>query len=237
MYKLPLKITSTNVDPCSRLSVPGFLRLFQDAAIEDAEIIGYNASKTMSKGLLWVFSRVYIRFYDMPKYLSQATLVTKPGEKKACFFPRYATLLNDKGEKAAELSSIWALIHADTRKIEMRPELDSVDETTGDELPLPGKIVAKPCNYRCRRTITYADLDLNGHMNNVRYVEMLLDLHDAAFYEKNQLSELLIQYEAEIHEGETVELFVDNEDTYVRGVVGDHIAFEASVKYTQKAVR
>lgn len=231
MYTLPLQITSTYVGPERRLNVPGLFRIFQDAAIEDAERIGYNASKTMSKGLLWVFSRVYVRFGAMPKYLSQAKFTTVAGGKKAFLFTRYGKLEDEAGRTCAQFSSIWALIHDDTRHLEMRPELDSVDQTDGSEIPLPGKVVPKPCSLKMRRKIEYSDIDLNGHMNNVRYIELLMNLHPVEFYKEHQFKELLIQYETEIKSGEVVEVLADEDLTYIRGVVGDRVCFEANIVY------
>ena len=231
MNKFSFQVTSTYVGPTRTLTVPWFFRLFQDAAIEDAEKIGYGQTKTMSQGLLWVFSRVYVRFNAMPKYLSNATFETHPGGKKAFAFMRYATMYDDQEKVAAELSSVWALIHEDTRKVEMRPELDDIDQTTGDEISLPGRIEKRDASFLRSQEIRYSDIDLNGHMNNVRYLEMLMNLHDAEFYKKNQVKELLIQYESEIRFGEFVDLYVDESKTYVRGVVGDRIAFEANLKY------
>ena len=231
MYEYPLQITSTYVGPDRKLSVPWLFRIFQDAAIEDAERIGYDASKTLSAGLLWVFSRVYVKIHAMPDYLTRVRFETHPGCKKAFFFPRYGTLYDQQGNVAAEFSSIWALIHEDTRTLEMRPPLGAVDESRGDELPLPGKVVVKPASYRGNRTIYFCDLDLNGHLNNVRYIEMMINLHDAAFYKTHRVSEMLIQYESEIRYGETVDFYTDPEVTYIRGVVGDRVAFEANLSY------
>ena len=231
MHELPLTIASTYVGPTRHLTMPGLFRIFQDAAIADAEAIGFGHDVTMSQGLLWVFCRVYVRFHKAPEYLSNATFKTWPGARKAFLFPRFGKLQNEKGEVLAELSSIWALIHEDTRKLEMRPNLGDVDQTTGDEIPLPGKVVAKPCTLKSRRRIEYSDLDLNGHMNNVRYIELLLNLHEPRFYEEKMITELLIQYETEIKPEEVVEVLADEDITYVRGVVGDRVCFEANLTY------
>ena len=231
MYEFPLQITSNYVTSERVLSVPWLFRIFQDAAIGDVEKIGYGTDKTLSAGLLWVFSRVYVRIHSQPKYLSHARFETHPGAKKAFLFPRYGTLYDEQGNVAAEISSIWALIREDTRALEMRPPLDSIDQTRGDEIPLPGKVVPKPVTYHGSKTIAYCDVDLNGHLNNVRYIEMLVNLKDASFYKAHRISEMLIQYESEIRYGETVELFADADCTYVRGVVGDRVAFEANLSY------
>lgn len=232
MFELPVEFESTYVGPELRLTVPWFFRIFQDAALQDSERIGYNASKTIPLGLLWVFSRVYVRFDHMPAYLSKGKFVTYSGAKKAFLFPRFGKLLDEKGEVCAQVSSVFALIHKDDRKVEMHPPLESVDQCLGDEIPLSGKVVSAPVHYRGAKIVEYADLDLNGHFNNVRYIELLMNLHDPAFYETNQISELLIQYESEIRFGERVEIYADEEMNYVRGVVGDRICFEANISYS-----
>lgn len=231
MYETKLQITSTYVGPERRLTVPWLFRIFQDAAIVDAENVGYGADKTLNAGLLWVFSRVYVRFHFMPDYLSNVRFETHPGARKAFIFTRYATLYDEKENVAAEISSLWALIHEDTRRLEIRPPLGEADQTTGKEIPLPGKVVVAPAKLVMSRKIEYADIDLNGHLNNVRYIEMLMNLHETSFYKDMQFEELLIQYESEIKPGETVDLYADEKREYVRGVVGDHVAFEANIKY------
>ena len=231
MYETKMQVTSTYVGPERRLTVPWLFRIFQDAAIMDVESIGYDSSKTMAKGLLWVFSRVYVRFNAMPKYLSNVRFETHPGGKMAFLFKRYGTLYDEQGNVAAQISSIWALIHEDTRKLEPRPELGDINECNGEEIPLPGKVVAAPVKKVLSRRVEYSDIDLNGHLNNVRYIEILMNLHAPEFYQKNQFKELLIQYESEIRAGEVIDVYVDENMEYVRGVVDDRIAFETNIKY------
>lgn len=231
MTHSPIGIESTYVGPERRLTVPWLFRIFQDVAMQDAEAIGYAASKTTALNLLWVFSRVYVRFDHMPQYLSKATFETYPTGKKAFLFLRQARLLDEDGSLCAEISSVWALIHAQDRKVELRPPLDSIDESRGDETPQPGKVVAAPVHYHGAKIVEYSDLDLNGHLNNVRYIEMLMNLHEPEFYQTHQFSELLIQYTSEIKAGERVELFVDDKIQYVRGVVDDRLCFEANIAY------
>lgn len=232
MYQLPVTLTTSYVGPDRHLTLPCLFRIFQDAAIEDSEKIGYGHEATLDRGLLWVFSRVYVRIHSLPAYLSKTSFKTVSGPKKAFLFPRFGTLYDEDGSIAAEFSSIWALVHEDTRRVEMRPVwFESLDQTDGTEIPLPEKATPVPALFRSEHVVQHSEIDLNGHMNNIRYIELLVNLHDSAFYQKNQIKELTIQYESEIHEGEKIELYVDAKTTYVRGVVGDRIAFEANLVY------
>lgn len=232
MYKMPFEVTTTNADASRRLGVAGLFRLFQDAAIEDSKLIGYGVDKMMSKGLLWVFSRVHVHIKKMPEYLSNATFVTYPIGKKAFLFPRYAKVLSEQGETLGEISSVWALINEETRRVEMHPDLDDANQAQGDEMPLPGKVVARPVKYAFSKRVSFSDLDINRHLNNVKYIEMILDINEPSFYKDHRISDLLIQYESEIRAGESVDIMVDENHTYVRGVVDDRIAFEANLEYS-----
>lgn len=228
---MPFEVTTTNADASRRLGVAGLFRLFQDAAIEDSKLIGYGVDKMMSKGLLWVFSRVHVRIKRMPDYLSNNTFWTYPIGKKAFLFTRYAKVLSEQGDSLAEISSVWALINEETRKVEMHPNLEDANDTVGDEMPLPGKVVSKPVKYAYSKRVGYSDLDINRHLNNVKYIEMILDINEPDFYKTHQITDLLIQYESEIRQGESVDIMVDETKTYVRGVVDDRIAFEANLEY------
>ena len=231
MLKENFIVNCSQTSPSLRLSYESVFRLFEDAATLDAEQIGYDYGKVGQQGLLWVYTRVYVRFYEMPKYLHKASFETRAGAKKAFIFPRFGRLFDENGKIAADLSSYWCLIDAKSRKAILHPPLDNVDDTDGTECPPPGKVQPKEARRVSSYQVAFSDLDLNRHFNNVRYVEMVLNLRPSSFYDKNALEEILISYEAEIHEGATVELFASDDFTYVRGVVEDHQCFEMNLKF------
>lgn len=231
MLKLDFIVNCSQTSPSLRLSYESVFRLFEDAATLDAEQIGYDYGKVGKQGLLWVYTRVYVRFYEMPKYLHKASFETRPGAKKAFIFPRYGRLYDENGKIAADLSSYWCLMDAKSRKAILHPPLESVDHSDGTECPPPGKVEPKEAKEVARHVVAYSDLDLNRHFNNVRYVEMVLSLRPSSFYEKYALNDILISYEAEIHEGDEVILYADDDFTYVRGVVGDRQCFEMNLSF------
>lgn len=234
MLKLDFTVNCSQTDPSLRLSYPSVFTLFEDAATLDAEQIGYDYGKVGKQGLLWVYTRVYVRFYEMPEYLRKASFETRAGGKKAFIFPRFGRLYDENGKIAADLSSYWCLMDAKSRKAILHPPLESIDQTSGDECPLPGKVETKEAKEVARRIVAYSDLDLNRHFNNVRYVEMVLSLKPSSFYETHVLKEILISYESEIHEGEEVILFANEDLSYVRGVVADRQCFEMNLAFASR---
>ncbi len=232
MKKENIKIESTMVDSSRHLKLPAFFSLIQDIATADAENVGLGKNKTMDKGLLWVFTRVYVEFYDTPSYMDECELSTYPGKRKMFFFPRYVELHDSKGNPLAKCSTIWVLIDEKTRRAILKPEIDvDADQTKGDELPLPEKTNERPSSFVYSRIVRYSDVDLNGHLNNVRYIEMIVDLLSSEEHREKRLASFLINYLKEVKEGEEVELYANEDRTYVKGVVDGQTRFEAEIVY------
>jgi acyl-ACP thioesterase len=55
----------------------------------------------------------------------------------------------------------------------------------------------------------YSDIDMNGHVNSVKYIEHALDLWDTEFYKHHWLHRFEIAYVAEAHLGDDLLLFMD----------------------------
>ena len=52
----------------------------------------------------------------------------------------------------------------------------------------------------------YTDLDINGHMNNCRYLDWVEDLLPSAFHAGHEIREFTLCYMSEVRENEPVQL-------------------------------
>ena len=52
------------------------------------------------------------------------------------------------------------------------------------EQPLPGKCETGDYQLVETRKVRYSDIDLNGHLNNTKYIDYIVDIHDSDFYKK-----------------------------------------------------
>ena len=104
-----------------------------------------------------------------------------------------------------------------------------------DELHLPTKCVSDETTKVEDRLIRYSDIDLNGHLNNTKYIDYILDMHTPEFYKHNFVSHIVINYEKEILGGDVVDLYSNSSNPeYINGSVGDKIIFEAEVEYSER---
>ena len=232
VYSKDYHIESTHVDATKRLSLPSFFLLFQDLAIEHAELLGVGKKKTIDRGILWVFTSVKFEFYKMPNYLSDITMSTYPGDRRSFIFDRYAKMMDKEGNVLAKGSTSWAIINSETRKLVVRPDLKDIpSHHEDDELSLPMKVTSDEVSLCYERDIMYTDCDLNSHLNNTRYIELIVNINHLEFYKENYISSILINYLKEIRDGQHIKIYVNKNKTYVKGVCNDITCFEANLTY------
>ena len=53
----------------------------------------------------------------------------------------------------------------------------------------------------------YNDVDINGHINSVKYIEHVLDLWGLDWYREHQIKRFEIAYVAEAHQGDTLSFY------------------------------
>ena len=238
MFTQEVIVSNNDVDTRFTLKVSALFRYFQDIALLATEEKGVDSISLSKRNIDWVITRMDVEIKRLPKCDEKIIVHTYPGKDLAMLYPRYFFITDEKGEIIVRCSSLWALINSVTRKVIVdRDVINKLPgETYNNELPLPSKI-AIPDNKEFveKRTIHYSDLDFNNHMNNVRYVELLSDVHDAAFYKNNRPSFISLNYTREIREKEMVSVFSDhlNPETII-AEANDELSFIGKITFVPR---
>ena len=212
MFQKEFFISNNDVDYRFNLKPANIFRYFQDMALLATQEKGVDSISLAKRDIDWVITRMDVEIKRLPRCNEKITIVTYPGKDMAMLYPRYFFIKDESGEIIVKSSSIWALINAKERKVIVDRDVISKlpPEHLDDELPLPVKITASENkSFIESRTIHYGDLDFNCHMNNVRYVELLMDVHDFAFYKTNRPSFITLNYIKEIKEKDKVDIYSD----------------------------
>jgi medium-chain acyl-[acyl-carrier-protein] hydrolase len=104
--------------------------------------------------------------------------------------------------------SLWILMDMTTRAMVLpgKSGVEVAGSLQGNELTLPGSLLPQKLPNREDRTVRFSDLDLNGHMNNCRYMEWVDDLLPAEFHRTHSPKQLLVCYLSEAREAEKMEV-------------------------------
>lgn len=234
MYHHEYEIASTQVNSSRDLKLSSLLQILQDVATDGALYVGIGTDVTYPRGLLWVISRMEIDVVRMPRYQEKIDVYTYPGKTLGFFYPRHFFIYDAEGNLLLRAASVWALIHKDTRQVETHNQFPDVAyDTNENELPRPGRLLPqKESPILETRKIRYSEVDLNGHLNNTKYVEMIEDLEPGTSHASRKLKHALLNYEKELHEGEEIVLKGKTGLlTEVSAFYLDAPAFEAKIEY------
>ena len=131
-------------------------------------------------GLAFLLSKASVCIYAPLFAYDEIDVDTWVSEGKGFSYLRYFCVR--KGESiVAEASTVWALISLSDRRL-LRAGEFSVPAPVDDplELDLPRRFrFPQDASVAGERTIRYADIDYNGHMNNTNYPDMLCDFTPA----------------------------------------------------------
>ena len=58
----------------------------------------------------------------------------------------------------------------------------------------------------------YNDVDINGHINSVKYIEHILDIWPIDWYREHRIQRFEIAYVAEAHAGDKLSFYREKED-------------------------
>ena len=190
------------VNTQKRLGLVGLLGILQDVAWAHADHLGHGYEATIDEGAIWILSRQKLVVADWPVWRDQLTVRTWVRPVRGPLVHRdYELLVGER--KVGECAASWLTLDVRTRR-PVRPAVAGAQLQCRQDGALaftPEKIalredLAEATQFRVRNS----DLDMNGHVNNTRYAQWILDsaspeadrTRRVVGYEVNFLSEIQV---------------------------------------------
>jgi acyl-ACP thioesterase len=170
--------------------------------------LGDGVETLKAKNLYWVVMSYHFVVTRWPLANEKITIETYPGLTKAFIYPRHYVVYDEKGEIIVRGISLWAVLDHQSHKPTIPPAngVAIAPVHKEGELPWPPRQVLEGLSVKENRLVRNSDLDFNGHMNNIRYVDFALDSDDLAFYSSHIPSEFQITFSSETTLGATMEI-------------------------------
>ena len=205
------KIHSYDVDFTKTATLEALCRHFQEAAWNHAEQLGAGYQRLQQENRFWVLARLLVEVTRQPSWGESMTLQTWPRAVKSVFAKRDFEVLDTSGTRVVAGTSGWLVLDTKTRKPQRVDKLIAGIKTPGDKQALarePQKLdcVGSGDNPRLM-TVRYSDIDVNGHVNNARYIGWLMDSYPLNFHRSNRLNLVEINFLGEAVAGETISVF------------------------------
>lgn len=235
VFAQTVRIRDCDVSFNRKLRPSCLFSLMQEASIDHTEQLGAGRDKTLDRGFLWVLTRQKVLINRLPEYDERVLFESWPGETMHVLFPRYYRMLDAAGQPLLSASALWALIDAEKRAF-IFPQQEGIvvpGETTGNEIPLPSGIRSLPTEEKKHFIVPYSHTDINGHMNNIRYIDECENMIPHIAAERN-LKEITVEYAHEIRLGEEMEISLGiQEQTYFFSGDGASHYFSLLLRYDE----
>jgi len=180
IYEKNILIRSEQVDMTRRIRMSDLFRLLEEASIAHTEALGCTRDKTLDRGLLWVITRQLVEIDELPAYDESVTIRSWQGEMQHVFFPRFYEIERD-GRVLVRGQALWMLIEEDSRSMAMPEDYGIFIPGRPDagDMMLPSVVIPKETGEPAASAALvtrFSQIDINGHMNNTRYFDMIDDL-------------------------------------------------------------
>jgi len=210
------EVSAQHADPFGRCKPSALLRFAQDAAGEHCALLGADRDTLSRHRYFWAVVRQRLEISRLPAEGVTVTVKTWPMPTTRVAYPRATEGFDAQGNSLFKIISLWVIMDMDSRAMVLPGKcgIDVPGITLGTELKTPPGILAGSYVNQHLRTVEAADLDINGHMNNARYLDWLWDLLDTQFHQTHPLKAVSISYNNEALEGQTLQLCWEMTDTF-----------------------
>lgn len=231
-YTQTFRIAASQTDMNAQLRPGALLEIMQEVAGDHAELLGAGRPQLLDLNLAWVLTRVEVRMDRYPKYGETLTVETFPMPNRRMFFPRCFLFRDSEGLEIGCAGSMWVLLDLTARKMVFNAEIagrlpDNSDLTAPMGMPATVEEIACP-PVEHLQTPVYTDLDMNGHVNNTRYVDWCCNALGIDVMQARTLTHFAVNFNQEILPGQQIRtvLHRSGEQFSFSGFCGDHRCFD-----------
>lgn len=202
-------ISSYDLNPKAQARLTSMANFFQEVAYHHASELGLGYDDMKSRETTWVLSRMRIHMKRYPVWNERISLETWPSGAERLFALRDFRVRDSKSEIIGMASTAWLILDIDTHRL-IRPkdmmeqfkliiqDLQVFDKPL-DKITMPGET-----KLLKQHQVEFSDLDIVGHVNNVRYMEWCIDAATTAENAEQDIREFEINFNHEALLGERI---------------------------------
>lgn len=208
VWREPFRVRAYEIGADERASLLTLCDYFQEAAGNHASALGVGAVDLAGRRGVWVMHRLRLRVETArPAWRETVTVETWPSAHDGLRAWRDFVIRDAAGAVLVRGTSVWFVIDLRRRRPVRLPEAVRALSLPDRAPTLPHQapaLEAPPEGEATRFRVRRADLDRNGHANNVRFVEWALESVSPGVLAERDPVEVEVQYKSEAVLGDTV---------------------------------
>ncbi len=201
IWEYNFRVRSFDVAQNNKMTLTSISEYLQEVAGDHANTMGFGYRQVVLQQMAWVLSGIRIEVVRLPLWEEDIKIKTWLVENNRFTSRRDFQWYDQEGNVLINASTNWILLNTERR----RPV--SIDSMNFDVRLLPEQKATETGvqNLRFKMEdasiteyqVRYSDLDMVGHMNNAKYIQLLLDYYSLDFHSNNTIKSLDISFKAE----------------------------------------
>lgn len=197
------EVSTHDTDPFGVVRPSALLAFMQETADHQMRDKKPSYMDLYNEGKAFLLSRIAVKIHAPLHAYDKIAVESWPVESRGATFNRCYRITR-AGQLIAEGQAYWALVDVNTRKLLRTTDVDLSNYQHGPLHPVDGIRFRAPDDLPTvgTHTVAYHETDVNRHMNNTRYADLLLDHipdHDGRTF-----AEFSIHYKTEAPQGESL---------------------------------
>ncbi|MCI8458049.1 MAG: hypothetical protein HFE46_00040 [Clostridia bacterium] len=215
-------------DFAERIKPSAVMEYFQDLATVHALEIGIGYEEMKSQNLCWVLNRLSAEIDRMPTLGEEITITTLPHKPGLVDAIRDYYITDQNGNSLIRGTSRWCVLDIVSKGVRRCAPLFHYDDTQyiPDAAVSNGNPQLSDISSmgKIEKTVTgqvhITDLDRNGHMNNARYADIVVNCCDFKYYATHTIRAFDFNFlsEMKINDTYTVHMHTDGNASYFQAM-------------------
>ena len=231
-YTETATVLNADADFRSLLKPSALLRYVEQVSADHARTFGMTDQFFKDHGVAFLVGKQALKFDRVPQRAEKLTLLTRAEASRRGSVKRITTVTDAEGKQVAMVDCRWIVVSLAENRILREPGWTVEgfwNETVEGELPLQLHKCREGLTSAGEWTVRYSQCDLNGHLNNAFYLDLVCDALPLDVVRKGPVTFASINYHREIPMGETVEVFYapSAEGWYIIGKHNGQTSFES----------
>lgn len=240
-YEESKLVNAYDVDLNNKLKLNALFNYLQETASNHADNLNLGFNDLIVKDLGWVLSWAKVEITTFPGFGETIKVKTWPKCRYKLYSMREFLVTDGKDKVFFKVSTAWLMINVKTKRItDIRNIIQQIyyqpDQIALNEFP--EKIISSvERNILFTKKIRYTDLDINQHVNNTKYIELVLDSFSPEYHKSHNLQSLTISFNSESFYDDELEIRSSSNTPSDNKIFVDGINIKTSKQVFQAVVQ